>query len=211
MPELFAVAGQSELLERMFVTFDEPRWTEQVRQEVLEGANLARSRAFCEPLLKLQWLGETVEGPLDETLKNQVRLGGSTAGDEHLGEAESIVFAVICDAVFVTDDAGAYDFARNRNVLGLNNEILPFRVEGAGKCPFRLQKRDRAGDLSNAIDRRPAIDSPDADVARHCRRQHVSCRGKAMLFCERCGQRLLLPEGQGFFLVDEHIRRDVKG
>lgn len=119
--EHFAVAGQLELLERTFVTFDEPRWTEQVRQEVLGGANLAKSRAFCEPVLQLQWLGEPVEGPLDETLKNQVRLGGSTAGDEHLGEAESIAYAVTCDAVFVTDDAGAYDFARNRNVLGPNN------------------------------------------------------------------------------------------
>lgn len=118
--EHFAAANQLSLLKATFAKYDEPRWVEQVQIEVTNGAALTKSRAFCEPVLELDWLGTPVVGDLGETLHRKILLGGSDDTDEHLGEAESIVVALEMGAVFVTDDAGAYDHARHRAVLGPN-------------------------------------------------------------------------------------------
>ncbi|MGS0561921.1 hypothetical protein [Microbacterium aurugineum] len=119
--EHFAAADRLELLEKTFYGFDEPRWVEQVKEEVLAGAGLSKSRKFCVSVLDLEWLGDAVAGPLEETLRLKILLGGTNDDDEHLGEAESIAFALTTQAVFVTDDTGAYEFAKHQSVLGPNS------------------------------------------------------------------------------------------
>ncbi|GEC77094.1 MULTISPECIES: hypothetical protein [Microbacterium] len=119
--EHFAATGRLDLLEETYSGFDEPRWVEQVREEVRAGAGMSKSQALCQPVLDLAWLGEPVEGPLKETLRLKILLGGTDDDDEHLGEAESIAVAAEAGAVFVTDDAGAFDFARHNGMLGPAN------------------------------------------------------------------------------------------
>lgn len=119
--EHFAATGRLDVLEKTYADFDEPRWVEQVREEVLVGAGMSKSQAWCQPVLDLEWLGDPVEGPLKESLQLKILLGGTDEDDEHLGEAESIAVAAQIGAVFVTDDTAAFDFARRQGRLGPAN------------------------------------------------------------------------------------------
>ncbi|MGS0567179.1 hypothetical protein ACU8V6_00020 [Vibrio alginolyticus] len=55
--EHFAAADRLELLEKTFYGFDEPRWVEQVKEEVLAGAGLSKSRKFCVSVLRSRVAG----------------------------------------------------------------------------------------------------------------------------------------------------------
>lgn len=121
--EHFAAADRLELLQLIHSDFEEPHWVEQVMLEVQAGAGLLRSRAHCQPVLEFSWLCDPVTGPLTETLQTQALLLDGNQGDEHLGEAESIAYALTCDAVFATDDASAYSFAAHHARLGATRVV----------------------------------------------------------------------------------------
>ena len=112
----FAVSGHFDVLEERHAAMPEPRWTEAVRSEIETGA--AQGHPGCRDILQAQWLGKPA------TPKASDRIGifrllvalndGAGAPVAHAGEAESIYFAEKFDTLFVTDDNGAYDFARRR-------------------------------------------------------------------------------------------------
>lgn len=116
----FAAAGRLELLGEVHAGYSEPHWVEEVAREVQAGANLQRSYAVCQPVLDYAWLGDPVSGPLRETLHLQAVMRDGAVGDDHLGESESIAYAMTCDAFFVTDDASAFDLAAHPSRLGRN-------------------------------------------------------------------------------------------
>ena len=119
--EHFAAARRLDLLPKTYADYDKPRWVEQVREELRVGVGMSKSQPLCQPVLDLEWLGEPIEGPLKETLRLKILLGGTDEDDEHLGEAESIAVAVQTGAIFVTDDTGAFDFASHPGLLGPAN------------------------------------------------------------------------------------------
>lgn len=118
----FAAAGSLSILERLHRDYPLPRWTEQVHHEVLAGTNMSKSAGFCRPVIELTWLDEPVQGvDLTMTLRLQALLSGSNDDpSRNLGEAESLAHAIACGGSFVTDDTGAYDFARNYYLFGAN-------------------------------------------------------------------------------------------
>lgn len=112
----FAASGHLGLLEERHAAVPEPLWAEAVRSEIANGA--AHGHPGCEELLRAQWLGEPVAPAASDRagiLRLLVALNdGTGAPAAHAGEAESIYFAEKLDTLFVTDDNGAYDFARWR-------------------------------------------------------------------------------------------------
>lgn len=156
----FAVAGALPLLSQVHRGAGEPRWSEQVRREVEDGARLLMSHDQCQAVLDFPWLGDAVEGDVVETLRLRARLDGGDATDKHLGEAESIVIAQATGAVFVTDDGPAYDFAAHRSNLG------PGRVQDA--CDV-LWTAASAGLIDERSMARFHLDVFDAQRTMRCR------------------------------------------
>jgi hypothetical protein len=114
-------AGRLELFEALYGHRPEPRWTEQVQEEVRRGATMLKSVAWCRPILDHEWLGEAFE-PNDLALVLRLQTAMTVPGksdededeEKNLGEAQCIAAAIELDAVFVTDDRGAYTFAKSR-------------------------------------------------------------------------------------------------
>lgn len=150
----FAVADGLAILQDAHGHQPEPRWTDTVHQEVVQGKQ--RGHAHCASVLSCTWLGEPAS-PTAKDLKAIARLhtalklneGHSTELD-HLGEAESIYFAKQHGGTFVTDDAGAYDFARNPTNLG-PGRVLDTVAVLRGQVSMGSITSDQAFECADAI------------------------------------------------------------
>lgn len=114
----FASVGNLDLLRRCCRIYLPPLWVEEVCHEVLHEANPFRDviRAGSD------WLGDP-QVPVTEDLRGIVRLqiglnGGEAEVTSHLGEAQSIYFARVLGADFITDDGPAFDFAQQQLGVG---------------------------------------------------------------------------------------------
>jgi hypothetical protein len=119
--EHFAAANQLPLLQELHGDRGHPKWVDSVREEVLAGARRLDSQRHCQPVLDSNWLGQPKQKiDLILTMRLRALLADGDGSDEtkHLGEAQSIAFAITVQGSFVTDDGPAYDFARKHRDLG---------------------------------------------------------------------------------------------
>lgn len=107
-----AVAESIDVCRAVHEARDPPRWTESVHREIVAGARAGADE--CVTVWEAAWLGAPLEPEvvdLASIRRLQIALGGAS---KHAGEAESIYFAERLGGMFATDDAIAYDFARNK-------------------------------------------------------------------------------------------------
>ncbi|PZS16023.1 MAG: hypothetical protein DLM57_11520 [Pseudonocardiales bacterium] len=111
----FGSIGRLSILCLFLAEGSPPYWTSAVHSEVLAGMN---SSEACRDVLACPDLGRPHEVPmtmLKAVFRTQIALGGGgDTGDEHLGEAESIVMAEHFHCGVITDDNAAYDLAEKR-------------------------------------------------------------------------------------------------
>jgi len=110
----FGITERLGALGHVLSRYPPPRWTEAVRSEILAGWG----QTDCNNVLGAAFLGVPYQiqtGELVEVIRIRVALSNGMGGSAgHLGEAESIFLADKLNGAFVTDDRGAYDFARRR-------------------------------------------------------------------------------------------------
>lgn len=116
----FSASGSMGVLEGQHGHKPEPRWTEEIREEIASAARAGESH--CSAVLTEAWLGPAATPDTKELAaiyRLQVGLNeGRQPPTAHLGEAEAIYFAEQTGGEFATDDNGAFDFARRRPTLG---------------------------------------------------------------------------------------------
>ena len=164
----FAVIGRLDVLETRHASRREPRWVEAVRAEVEAGARA--SLPGCREILSATWLGPPAAPSADdrrEIVKLMIALNeGVGPATSHVGEAESIAIAKTLDALFVTDDNAAHDFARLRLGLGRVKDTVDVLREAVAMD--ELSAFDAAGIASEIRSR-----------GRHLRRCHPASLAKS--------------------------------
>jgi hypothetical protein len=116
----FAIVNRLDVLEARHGDLDEPRWCDEVREEVELGLGLAVENAR---ILAATWLGRPhVLDAKDQAAayKYHVSLNeGREPPTKHKGEAYSIFVGQKIGACFFTDDETAYDWAEAKTRFGL--------------------------------------------------------------------------------------------
>lgn len=110
----FGSVDQMSVLIKFLTRSSPPRWTDQVKSEVLAGIDTER----CRLVLQCAELGQPEPLP-DELFANVFKMqralgGGGESGEDHLGEAECLVLAEVNGWGLITDDNAAYDLASKR-------------------------------------------------------------------------------------------------
>jgi predicted nucleic acid-binding protein len=115
----FGAVGRMDVLEVRHGNCELPRWAQAVAEEVKEGA--LQGYSHCKAVMRANWLGQPAEiAPEDSEVFYRLWVGlndGKSPPEKHKGEAQSIFFAEREGGMFVTDDSGAYDFARRRPLM----------------------------------------------------------------------------------------------
>jgi len=146
----FAVVGRLDVLELRHGHRPPPRWTEAVRDEISVGA--AHGMPGAQTILDASWLDAPISpssGDLRGITMLQVGLNdGQRPPTKHAGEAESIYFAEKLDAIFVTDDNAAYDFAIRRLGAGQVIDTVALLQEAVSMDELSA---GGAADLANEI------------------------------------------------------------
>jgi hypothetical protein len=112
----FAAADALNVCRRFADSYDHPRWTEEVCEEIARGVRLGHDE--CIAVQECAWLGAPIQPDvldLDRIFRLTRALGDTKASStKNRGEAESIHFSESLGGLFVTDDGVAFDFACRR-------------------------------------------------------------------------------------------------
>jgi hypothetical protein len=112
----FGTIGRLDVLENRCRHRDPPHWTQAVADEI--GRAAKSGYPGCQEILDATWLSPPIEPEIADLrgiLHLQIGLNdGRRPPVAHGGEAEGIYFAEKRGGSFVTDDNGAYDFAKRR-------------------------------------------------------------------------------------------------
>lgn len=106
----FARVGRLDLLKTRYESLREPRWTEAVKEEISCTPQINENRL----ILAAKWLGAPIKPNRTDHhgVQNlRIALGGGPSDLKHLGESESIHFAMNHEYHFLTDDFDAYNLA----------------------------------------------------------------------------------------------------
>lgn len=166
----FAAVSRLDILKICHEHRSEPRWTTSVRKEIVTAAN--KGIHHCIMILQETWLGRPVNPTRAET-KEIVSLQSMLMLPEdhpyphaHLGEAQSIYFAEKHQGQFATDDNAAFELARLRSLLGIENVIDSVDIlrEAVSLSKITAQEADQ---IANNME----------VAGRHLRRIHRRARG----------------------------------
>lgn len=114
----FAAANRLDILVSLHGHRPEPRWSDEVEDEVRNGLGHPDSASRSRLLLSQTWLGQSSQ-PSNQKLVFKIQAALATPENQrNLGESESMALAIETGAIFVTDDAAAYDFALHMPEFG---------------------------------------------------------------------------------------------
>ena len=166
----FAVVSRMDILKTCHAHRPEPRWTTSVQKEIATAAN--KGVHHCIMILQEPWLRRPVS-PARADTREIISLQSTLMLPEdhpyphaHLGEAQSIYFAEKHQGQFATDDNAAYELARLRLRLGIENVVDSVDIlrEVVALNKITAQEADQvANDIEAA--------------GRHLRRVHRRARG----------------------------------
>lgn len=115
----FGSVGRMDVLQTRHGDCPMPLWTSGVKEEIENGAN--KGHQHCRVVMAAGWLGEPAEIE-SKNYKDFYNIwlalnDGRERSTKNKGEAESIFVAEHTQGTFLTDDSGAYDFAKRRPKL----------------------------------------------------------------------------------------------
>ncbi len=149
----FGSVGRMDVLQTRHAYCDKPLWTKAVAEEIKEGA--IQGYRHCKVVSDACWLGEPAEiKSRDQSEYYRLWVGlsdGQRPPTKHKGEAESIFVAEHNGGTFLTDDSGAYDFAKRRATLGIGRVQDSIDVLRSAVAMSELSKED-ACDLALQIE-----------------------------------------------------------
>lgn len=112
----FGAIRRLDVLEARSRYLDPPRWTQAVYDEIREAADLGYPG--CRDIIAADWLSSPLDPKAEDRIGIlRIHIGlneGRRPPVKHAGEAEGIYFAEKLGGRFITDDNGAYDFAKRR-------------------------------------------------------------------------------------------------
>lgn len=133
-----------DVLQTRHANCDMPLWTRAVAEEIEKGAN--QGHRHCKVVMDARWLGEPAEINSRDQREYYLLWVGLSDGQrpptKHKGEAQSIFLAERSGGVFLTDDAGAYDFAERRPKLGIGKVRDSIDVLRSAVAMSELTKED---------------------------------------------------------------------
>ncbi|MDH2902390.1 MAG: hypothetical protein PXZ08_00360 [Actinomycetota bacterium] len=159
----FAIANRLDVLEERHGHLAEPRWCEEVQEEIKNGIGLASENAA---ILSATWLGTPASIAIEDmaaAYKYHVVLNdGREPPTMHKGEAYSIFVGQKIGAIFFTDDGTAYEWgnAKVRSGLGgvkdtidvLRDAVSMGELTKEQACELALTMQDRGRDFRSVHD-----------------------------------------------------------